>query len=670
MKKVALRLVSFITTVALIIETAPIYVFAQAVTFEQIVNASLYIIVYNEGTYTTVIKNDNGALSLGKICWHGTNALNLLKKIVALNPSQALNILGTSLYNEIVTASSWDTRKATASEASALAILLATAESHQVQDKSGYEYVSGYISLGQSLGITEAQALVFFADYANQNGRTGAANLYRSTKNTYGNVNLGTLYATTGKSSRRTRTYNFCATVNWNDYKDTPEIEDSVSPVMTNITVSEVTSSGFSVYCDITDNIAVTEVYFAVHHEDDGTDGIKMYVQNPENKQVSHTINISDFSNRAGRYYVYIYAFDKAGNYAYAVLNPINVPPAATVAEFAVSIFSNEASFIGDEIVWNASASSGSGHYLYQFTLYKDGKKIAERKYSDYHIFKYTADKTGIYSLEVNVYDSISGKSISCTSPDVNIYKPIIMQSFNTDGSKILTGQPVTWKIEASGGEGELQYAYTVFKNDEAVYSTSEYSKSTSFTYKPTESGIYYAVVNIKDSSSQVVSFKGDEITVNDPIKITDLRFSKNYAVAGMSVTCTADISGGTGTYSCVFDIYRNGVILYSEKSATNEFKFTIPSDGNYTAKVTITDTDSNTQTAEGGILTAESTAKRGDANCDGEITAEDARLALRHSAQLELIPEENQASADINNDGNITAEDARIILRISCGLE
>ncbi|MBQ8210588.1 MAG: hypothetical protein IJZ35_08410 [Clostridia bacterium] len=671
MKKALIRLVSFITTVALIITAVPFYTFAQSVSFDRIVNAAIYIIVYNEGNYTTVIKNDNGALSLGKICWHGTNALNLLKEIVAKNPSQAQSILGSSLYNEIVTSSSWDSRKATSAEASTLSILLATAESREIQDESAYEYVSGYVQLGQALGITEAQALVFFADYANQNGRTGAANYCQRVINTYGEATLGTLFDASSQSARRTRTYNFCATINWDDYGDEPEEADTIPPEITNVKVSDITTSGFSVSCDTTDNGDLIVVFIAVHHQDDSTDNASWYAQNPIDNKATHTVDISDFSNRSGNYCVYIYSFDESGNYTYVVLNPVNVPAATVAPEFTGTVYSNNASFIGEEIVWNASASGGSGHYLYQFTLYRNGKKIAERRYSDYSVFKYTAEESGVYSLEVSVSDSVSGKITACTSADINIYKPIIIDSLNASADRLYTGKTVSWEINAHGGEGDLQYAYTVYKDSEAVYSTASYSPDNRFTYKTSESGTYSVTVNIKDSSSQVISVSSDEITVYDPMAVTEVSFSDNYAVTGMSVTCTADITGGTGEYSCVFDIYRNGVILLSsEEISTNEFTFTVPDSGTYTATVTVTDADSTQVTAVSGALTAEDTAKRGDTNCDGEITAADARLALRHSAQLEILPLLNQSSADVNNDGEITASDARTILRMSCGLE
>ena len=64
------------------------------------------------------------------------------------------------------------------------------------------------------------------------------------------------------------------------------------------------------------------------------------------------------------------------------------------------------------------------------------------------------------------------------------------------------------------------------------------------------------------------------------------------------------------------------------------------------------------------------STELRGDVNFDKTVTAEDARLALRSAAQLELLTEEQLVAADINGNGEVTAEDARTILRIAAGLE
>lgn len=59
-----------------------------------------------------------------------------------------------------------------------------------------------------------------------------------------------------------------------------------------------------------------------------------------------------------------------------------------------------------------------------------------------------------------------------------------------------------------------------------------------------------------------------------------------------------------------------------------------------------------------------------GDVNLDGEITAADARLALRAAAKLEKLSEAQLKNADVITDSVIKANDARLILRVSAQLE
>ena len=59
-----------------------------------------------------------------------------------------------------------------------------------------------------------------------------------------------------------------------------------------------------------------------------------------------------------------------------------------------------------------------------------------------------------------------------------------------------------------------------------------------------------------------------------------------------------------------------------------------------------------------------------GDVNYDGKLTAADARLILRASAQLEMFTADQLKLADLTADGKITSADARLALRKSAGLE
>ncbi len=669
MKNRILRFFSLFTAIILTVTALPIN--ASANSFNRIVNAATQIIVTNEGNYTTVVRNDNGALSLGKICWHGTNALNLLKEIVAKNPSQALNILGNALYNEIITYSSWDTRIATASEAAVLSILLSTAESRDIQDKRGWDYISGYVKHGQSLGITEPEALVFFADYENQMGRSGAAAFYYQVKSNYGSVNLGTLFSASSKNSRRVRTYNFCATINWGNFSDYPVNEkDTEAPEISDVSVSNITSEGYTVSCSASDNKKVSAVFVAVYFKDDGPEKAIWYKQDTTTG-AEMTVDIAEFDNRTGYYQTYIYVFDEAGNYAYVELNPIKITPSTpTEPKLSLTVSASSASVVGDKIRWRASATGGSGNYLYSFNLYRDNKEIARRNRSDYKDFEYEIDKTGSYKVMATVYDKVSGKSASVISAQTDIFTPIVINSFKANIPAALVGQSIFWEVKATGGEGELEYSYTLYKDDSVIQSTDFKPDNYKFTYKPSESGVYNVTVNIKDSRSQVVSFKSEDITVIRPLSAENVSFSTDYAVAGKEVSCSVDVLGGTGSYTCKFSIYCNGLPVITGETDTDEFSFVVTEPGKYTAVVTVTDADTTVTKAAGGILTVDATAKKGDANCDGSVNASDARYVLRCSAGFETVPDALRYAADIDEDGRITASDARRILRVVAQLD
>ncbi|MDR1630986.1 MAG: hypothetical protein LBS36_12375 [Oscillospiraceae bacterium] len=60
----------------------------------------------------------------------------------------------------------------------------------------------------------------------------------------------------------------------------------------------------------------------------------------------------------------------------------------------------------------------------------------------------------------------------------------------------------------------------------------------------------------------------------------------------------------------------------------------------------------------------------RGDVDGDAKITAADARLALRASAKLIRLDEENQQAAKVLGKDGLTAGDARLILRVSAGID
>lgn len=221
MKKLTSLLLAFVMLLGL----APATLAAQ-VSDQQVIQAALDFLYVYEGNYGSINKNDNGALSVGKIQWHGANALALVRDVVARNPGQAKEILGEDLYNEVMdSATSWTARILEDAEASALSALLTTAEGKAAQDAEGVAYMTGYIKSAKNLGITDPVVLVYFCDLHNQGGLGMARRVATAAAETVGSfaaITLDDLYqaaladAVAGKYPvRRGQTYDYCKSLGW-----------------------------------------------------------------------------------------------------------------------------------------------------------------------------------------------------------------------------------------------------------------------------------------------------------------------------------------------------------------------------------------------------------------------------------------------------------------------
>lgn len=122
------RFTAALLSCLMLLGLAPTAMAAQ-VSDQQIIDTVLDFLYVHEGNYGSINPNDNGALSVGKIQWHGANALALCRDIVTRNPEQALEILGEELYTEITdSATDWSTRTVDEEEAALLSTLLTTPE--------------------------------------------------------------------------------------------------------------------------------------------------------------------------------------------------------------------------------------------------------------------------------------------------------------------------------------------------------------------------------------------------------------------------------------------------------------------------------------------------------------------------------------------------------------
>ena len=225
-----LREAAFVLVVAMLgtILWKPVSAHA-ARTVAEIISAAGQIIYSNEGSYASVAANDNGALSIGKLQWHGQRALALLQSIVKANPEQAEEILGKSLYTEINTnlSSAWESRTLKSGEVNKISSLLATAESIQEQDALAMVDLMSYVEHGQRQGIVNEAALIYYADLENQGGAQASARIGESAKNIAGSMSAVTLnelheaaisdsvLGVSAYQSRRFATYSYVVGLGW-----------------------------------------------------------------------------------------------------------------------------------------------------------------------------------------------------------------------------------------------------------------------------------------------------------------------------------------------------------------------------------------------------------------------------------------------------------------------
>ncbi|HQD29929.1 peptidoglycan-binding domain-containing protein [Acetivibrio saccincola] len=151
----------------------------------EFIETAAKIISENESRgYGTVNRKDGTgspsapySLSIGRLQWYGVRAHDLLKKIKDKNPEQAKQILtGTTIYEELMQDRSvFISRPLNEKEAEAVSKLLTTPEGIEVQNETMINDVGDYIRVGKNWGITDARALLYFADLYNQSPKSTKA---------------------------------------------------------------------------------------------------------------------------------------------------------------------------------------------------------------------------------------------------------------------------------------------------------------------------------------------------------------------------------------------------------------------------------------------------------------------------------------------------------------
>jgi hypothetical protein len=98
---------------------------------------------------------------------------------------------------------------------------------------------------------------------------------------------------------------------------------DETPPAISNVKVTDINEDGYTITCDVSDNIAVSRVEFPTWTAKDGQDDIIWHNGIINGNTASYIVNISQHGNERDLYYTHIYAYDYTGNYKKVVIEPV-----------------------------------------------------------------------------------------------------------------------------------------------------------------------------------------------------------------------------------------------------------------------------------------------------------------------------------------------------------
>ena len=248
---------------------------------------------------------------------------------------------------------------------------------------------------------------------------------------------------------------------------------------------------------------------------------------------------------------------------------------------------------INKEIKIYAGASGCSGKIQYEFYEKLNGKEIIIRNYSEQNNASWNPRTVGMYILGVRAKNengeiirkeinyeikdelSITNFSIDCMSPQE------IKKTINISADSI-------------GGTGKILYKFYIKDKNETKI-LQDFNENKTVKWVPDTPGNYKIIVEVKDSTGNIVKNEKSDFVINDKLKINT--FDTNYINGqeiGKKVLLTGNASGGNGYILYKF-LYKkdNTYKLIRDFDTENTVTWIPETSGNYKLILKVKDKNS-----------------------------------------------------------------------------
>ena len=302
--------------------------------------------------------------------------------------------------------------------------------------------------------------------------------------------------------------------------EDSPQMisvpKDTIAPTISNVMVTDLSASGYTVTCNIEDNVEVSRVRFATWTEQNGQDDIIWSDEVLSNNTVSYTINTTDHNNENNCvYYTHIYAYDLAGNevgYPVAVYVDAEPPVISNVEISDVSSLgytitcnvsdNKEISKVRfatwteengqDDIVWNDGIISGN-KVSCRINVSDHNNETNDKYWTHIYAYDTSNNVTGYPALvyidgkapiisNVEIVDiSENGYTVKCTvEDDYSGVDKVLFPTWFDDDSIYTDKKDWSTNSEIIGKLEDGKYVYHVnisdYKNQLGIYNTHIYA--------------------------------------------------------------------------------------------------------------------------------------------------------------------------------------------------
>ncbi len=333
--------------------------------------------------------------------------------------------------------------------------------------------------------------------------------------------------------------------------------EKNEAPVISNAKITNVSQSGYTVTCTVTDDNAVDRVLMPTWSENNGQDDLIWYTANRSGNTYTIEVKTSNHKNDSGKYHTDIYAYDSEGKVSKVELTA-TVPGA------------NEAPVISNAKITNVSQSG----YTVTCTVTDDNAvdRVLMPTWSENNgqddLIWYTANRTGnTYTIEVDMmnhnYDTgkintdiyayddegeyskleLDTKIEENQAPVISDVKVINVTSDEytvickvTDDLEVVRVQMPTWTV--NNGQDDIVWHEAELKNGVATFTVNR--KDHNFEYGDYITHIYaYDREGLKGFSiCGTVNLKEPDINTSTKPIIKNVKIS-NINDSGYTVTCT-----------------------------------------------------------------------------------------------------------------------------------